>query len=61
MSVKLNGKAEVFKERDTFPQRVDGSLVVATAMRVGSQVASCYGQLLGVTAWARLNQCQILQ
>ena len=44
MSVKLIGKAEVSETRDTFPQRVDGSLVVATAMRVGSHVASRYGQ-----------------
>ena len=44
MSVKLSGKAEVSEERNTFTQPVDGSLVVATAMRVGSHVASCYSQ-----------------
>ena len=32
MLVKLSGKAEVSAERDTFPQRVHDSLVVATAV-----------------------------
>ena len=44
MSVKLSGKAEVSEERDPFPQREHGSRVVATAMRVGSHMASCYDQ-----------------
>lgn len=44
MSIKLSGKAEVSEERDTLPQRADRSLVVATAMKVGSHVASCCGQ-----------------